>query len=53
MYVTFNMQYLTQIKTMNKSKINTMFEYEFRRGTTAAQTVHNVNNVLRKASLIK
>ncbi|GAU89841.1 hypothetical protein RvY_02343 [Ramazzottius varieornatus] len=30
---------------MDKSKLRTIFEYEFRRGTNAAQTVRNTNNV--------
>ncbi|GAV09580.1 hypothetical protein RvY_19088 [Ramazzottius varieornatus] len=30
---------------MDKSKLRTIFEYEFRRGTNAAQTARNINNV--------
>ncbi|GAU97186.1 hypothetical protein RvY_08528 [Ramazzottius varieornatus] len=30
---------------MDKSKVRTIFEYEFRRGTKAARTARNINNV--------
>ncbi|GAV06888.1 hypothetical protein RvY_16799 [Ramazzottius varieornatus] len=37
---------------MDKSKLRTIFEYEFRRGTNAAQTARNINNVFGEDATI-
>ncbi|RLU15287.1 hypothetical protein DMN91_012281, partial [Ooceraea biroi] len=41
------------LRTMEKSKIRVIYEYEFRRGTTVSETARNINAVFGEGSTTK
>ncbi|RLU15552.1 hypothetical protein DMN91_012546 [Ooceraea biroi] len=43
----------TEYRTMEKSKIRVIYEYEFRRGTTVSETARNINAVFGEGSTTK
>ncbi|RLU14742.1 hypothetical protein DMN91_012629 [Ooceraea biroi] len=45
--------YPTIPRTMEKSKIRVIYEYEFRRGTTVSETARNINAVFGEGSATK